>query len=138
MSSDQTDSQPPLEPWYLRYQLVFRDYDQIAVVVTLVASVLVMTVYLGYRSYRHRQFIDIDRLPKRELKYQIDINSADWPEIANLPGIGPKLARAIVAHRAEFGDFSTAEALDDVAGIGPAKLDRLKKFLAPIEPAANE
>ncbi|HHK42337.1 MAG TPA: helix-hairpin-helix domain-containing protein, partial [Planctomycetaceae bacterium] len=31
--------------------------------------------------------------------YQVDINRASWPELTLLPGIGPTLAKRIVAER---------------------------------------
>jgi competence protein ComEA len=60
---------------------------------------------------------------------KIDINSASADELDELPGIGPKLAQAIVEHRKAHGAFSSIEALLDVPGIGEAKLEALRGLI---------
>lgn len=56
----------------------------------------------------------------------LDVNSATASQLEELPGIGPSLATAIVAYRAEHGPFGSLEALEDVPGIGPSKLEQLR------------
>lgn len=60
---------------------------------------------------------------------RVDINSAAAAELAALPGLGEALAARIVAWRAENGPFSSVEALLEVPGIGPGKLDGLRDRL---------
>ncbi len=57
---------------------------------------------------------------------KLDINSATAAELETLPGIGEGLAARIVAYREEHGPFLSVEQLDDVYGIGPAKLAALR------------
>lgn len=59
----------------------------------------------------------------------VDPNTADRAAWDRLPGIGPRTAEAILAHRAAHGPFESAEALLDVRGIGPRTLERLRPFL---------
>ncbi len=47
----------------------------------------------------------------------IDVNSAPAAELACLPGIGEKKARAIIEYREQNGPFSAAEDLAQVDGI---------------------
>lgn len=56
----------------------------------------------------------------------VDINTATAEELDTLTGIGPALAQAIVDYRAEHGDFTSAEDLLAVKGIGEAKLAELR------------
>lgn len=56
----------------------------------------------------------------------VDLNTADVAALEALPGIGPATASAIVAHRELHGPFPSVDALGDVRGIGPAKLDALR------------
>lgn len=56
----------------------------------------------------------------------IDVNTAPAAQLDELPGIGPSLAAAIIAHRIEHGPFATLDALEQVPGIGPSKLSRLR------------
>lgn len=59
----------------------------------------------------------------------VDVNAAEAAELDDLPGIGPTLAAAIVRHREQHGPFRTIDALLDVPGIGPAKLDVLRPLV---------
>lgn len=56
----------------------------------------------------------------------ININEADEQKLSELPGIGPAMARKIIAYRDEHGLFSHIEELQKVKGIGPAKYKELQ------------
>ncbi|MCS6870563.1 MAG: helix-hairpin-helix domain-containing protein [Anaerolineae bacterium] len=53
---------------------------------------------------------------------QIRINTASEQELMQLPGVGPALAREIIAYRQQYGRFRTLSDLDNVKGVGPARL----------------
>jgi len=55
----------------------------------------------------------------------LNLNQATAVELEGLPGIGPSLARRIVADREARGPFAAVQALDRVPGIGPALVGRL-------------
>jgi competence protein ComEA len=59
----------------------------------------------------------------------INVNTATQEELEALPGIGPALAARIVEHRNQHGPFASVEALVDVSGIGPAKLDVIRDLV---------
>ena len=59
----------------------------------------------------------------------VNVNRATAVELEALPGIGPALARRIVADREAQGPFATVAALDRVSGIGPALLARLERLV---------
>ncbi|MBI5512011.1 MAG: helix-hairpin-helix domain-containing protein [Deltaproteobacteria bacterium] len=59
----------------------------------------------------------------------LDLNRAAAADLELLEGVGPKLARAIVADREANGPFVSYEALDRVRGVGAATLGRLRPFL---------
>lgn len=63
---------------------------------------------------------------------QIDINSADWPELALLPDIGETMAKRIAEDRREKGKFSSPQDLARVKGIGPKTIENLAPYVAPI------
>ncbi|WP_161958440.1 helix-hairpin-helix domain-containing protein [Ornithinimicrobium cavernae] len=56
----------------------------------------------------------------------ININTADQAVLEELPGVGPVTAAAIVQWRTEHGQFSTADELLEVSGIGEATLEKLR------------
>ncbi len=60
---------------------------------------------------------------------RIDINTASAAELEALPGIGPKLAREIVAYRKEHGRFRARRDLMQVKGIGEKTYEKLEDFI---------
>jgi competence protein ComEA len=56
---------------------------------------------------------------------RIDVDRAGARELERLPGVGPGLARKIVADRDARGPFGGLAGLDRVPGIGPALLARI-------------
>jgi competence protein ComEA len=59
----------------------------------------------------------------------LDLNAASAAALEALPGIGPRTAAAIVAHRERHGPFASVEALLDVRGIGPATLGEIRPLV---------
>ena len=60
----------------------------------------------------------------------VDINTAAAAALQDLPGVGPVIAAAIEEHRANHGPYDSVDALLDVTGIGPAKLDQLRPHVS--------
>lgn len=59
----------------------------------------------------------------------IDLNRATAGELDELPGVGPATAQAIVAHRDANGPFASVDDLEQVRGIGPAKLESIRPLV---------
>lgn len=66
------------------------------------------------------------------LSIPLDPDSLSIDEWEALPGIGASLARAIVNDRQKYGDFRGLEGLARVPGIGPGKIDKIRKYFAAI------
>lgn len=80
---------------------------------------------------------------REEVTLRIDPNVATWWELAELPGIGETKARAIIAYREQFRSdalhddpdavpppaFANAEDLDNVKGIGPVTVEKMRPLL---------
>jgi len=77
----------------------------------------------------HRDSV-IERARPLEAGEKIDVDRAGVRELERLPGVGPALARKLVAYREEHGPFGGPEGLDRVPGIGPAMLGRIGKSVA--------
>ncbi|MFH0886947.1 MAG: helix-hairpin-helix domain-containing protein [bacterium] len=60
----------------------------------------------------------------------VNINRASESELDSLPGVGPAMAKKIIAFRSERGSFSKADDLMKVPGIGQKKFDKLKSRIA--------
>lgn len=65
---------------------------------------------------------------------RIDLDHAPAAEIARLPRVGMRLAKAIVADRSQRGPFGRLEALDRVPGIGPGLLAAIAPHVRFDEP----
>jgi comEA protein len=59
----------------------------------------------------------------------ININTATAEQLDLLPGIGPAKARAIIEYRETYGRFETPEQLMEVKGIGQKTFERLKDLI---------
>ncbi|TVQ96993.1 MAG: RNA-binding transcriptional accessory protein [Spirochaetaceae bacterium] len=59
----------------------------------------------------------------------VDLNSAGWPLLAYVSGVGPKLARAIVQRRVACGGFAGRAELLSVPGLGPKAFEQCAGFL---------
>ena len=59
----------------------------------------------------------------------VSLNRSDVNELQLIPGIGPKKAEAIIAHREEIGRFQTIEQLTDVPGIGEKTLESIRPYV---------
>ena len=60
----------------------------------------------------------------------IPVNLAGEELLATIPGIGPELARRIVAERSRSGPFRMADELTGVAGIGPRRAQQIAPYLS--------
>lgn len=61
-------------------------------------------------------------------KGQININTAEKPELETLPGIGPKMADKIIEHR-QKESFNSIEDIKGVSGIGEKKYEEIKNLI---------
>lgn len=72
---------------------------------------------------------------RRMLRRPLDLNRATRAQLAQVPGLGPLLADAIVRYREQFGAFVEVWELQSVAGTSPARLGRILPFVT-VQPVA--
>ncbi len=58
---------------------------------------------------------------------RFDLNAVGAEELAKVPGLGGEVAKALVEARARLGGFTTWEEVDEVPGVGPARLATLRQ-----------
>ena len=69
---------------------------------------------------------EVAQLAEETANRSININTATSAELQRLSGIGPVLSQRIVDYRKRHGHFKSVEALDDVPGIGPKRLEAVR------------
>jgi competence protein ComEA len=119
--------EPPRWP-----RLVLRRADQAVAAAVLAVSLVAIGGWLVAQRRLSGRLIDIDRAEPIAVEFKIDVNHADWPELALMPNIGEQLARRIIADREERGAFRDLADLRRVRGIGPKTLESMRPFLLPI------
>ncbi|MGB7284298.1 MAG: helix-hairpin-helix domain-containing protein [Candidatus Acidiferrum sp.] len=72
----------------------------------------------------------------------ININTATSEELQQVPGIGPVTAEKILQMRKSYGLFKSVDDLRAIRGIGPKRLEKMRKYLtvgraAPATKPAN-
>ena len=60
---------------------------------------------------------------------KIDLNTAGIGELTLLPGIGRETALRIIEYRMENGAYGRVDELINVYGIGPKKLEKIRKYV---------
>ena len=122
---------PPGPAWLLRRA------DQ-AVVAALVLIAMASTAgwWVSQGGFAGR-LIEVERAEPCSAAFVVDPNTAEWPELIQLPGIGETLAQRIVESRRTEGPFFDHADLMRVRGIGPKTLDRISPYLRPMADGAD-
>ena len=116
---------------------VLRRADQAVVASLVVMALVAMAVYWVVQGGPRGGLVEIDRAAPLVARFQVDVNKAEWPELAQLPEVGETLARRIVESREESGAFGDLNDLRRVRGIGPRTLERMKPYLLPMPGREN-
>jgi competence protein ComEA len=111
---------------------LLRRMDQAAVASLVLFALVGMGVYWFIHGGHRGELIEIHGAEPLTARYLVDINAAEWPELAELPEIGETLARRIVESRGAAGPFGDHDDLLRVNGIGPRTLERLRPYLLPM------
>ena len=72
---------------------------------------------------------------KKPPLHPVNLNTATSAELQQVPGIGPSTAEKILQARKSYGSFKSVDDLQAIKGIGPKKLDKMRKYLTVNKPA---
>lgn len=72
---------------------------------------------------------DVQQMVEQRDSLKVNINLADEQTLEKLPRIGPVMAKRIIAHRENYGYFTSIQDLLEVKGIGPATASQLKPHI---------
>ena len=114
---------------------LIRRAEQLFLAIVVALSLAAMMVAWAFQQGQRQGLIEIERAEPVDIQYLVDINSAGWPELAQLPQIGETLARRIVESREAEGPFRDHDDLQRVRGIGPKTLEGIQPYLLPMPDA---
>ena len=73
---------------------------------------------------------------KKPPEKPINLNTATAEELQQVPGIGPATAAKILQMRKSYGAFKSVDDLKAIKGIGPKRLEKMRKYLTVGKTAA--
>jgi competence protein ComEA len=127
-----SDSPPESGP----HSPLLRRLDQLAIAGLCALGLLALAVYwLAHRGLSGR-LIEFDRVDPLTVQFQVDVNTAELPELINIPEVGDTLGQRIIDYRRQNGPFTNVDQLRHVKGIGSKTLEKIKPYLLPINPPA--
>jgi competence ComEA-like helix-hairpin-helix protein len=80
-------------------------------------------------------FVALSSANKKPPTQPININSADSSQLQLVPGIGPSTAEKILQMCKSYGAFKSVNDLMAIRGIGPKRLEKMRKYLTVGKPA---
>ncbi|MGJ8454123.1 ComEA family DNA-binding protein [Pseudothermotoga sp. U03pept] len=66
---------------------------------------------------------------RKTVEFPIDVNSASYEDLLEIPGIGPAKAKAVIQFREQNGPFATVDDLTKVSGIGRVTVQRIAPYV---------
>jgi competence ComEA-like helix-hairpin-helix protein len=75
---------------------------------------------------------------KKPPAHPVNINTAGATELQQVPGIGPSTAQKILDTRKSYGAFKSVDDLLAIKGIGPKKLEKMRKYLTVSKPPSKK
>jgi competence protein ComEA len=108
---------------------LLRRAEQGTVAILVAAGLVSMVGWWLYRGGASGRTVEIEKAKSQTAQFQVDINKAQWPELATLPGVGRKLAERIVQSRETDGPFRDNDDLRRVRGVGVRTLENIRPYL---------
>jgi len=107
-------------------------------VVTLLLGVLLLLPGIATATDRKTALEPPGVAATKELPQKLDLNRVSREELVGVPGIGPRMAQAIVDLRSKKGSFTRIEELLEVSGIKERKLASIAGYLqiVPLQTSA--
>jgi competence ComEA-like helix-hairpin-helix protein len=93
----------------------------------LVLSLFLVFLFLACVSFAN----------KKPPLHPVNLNTATSSQLQEVPGIGPVTADKILKMRKSYGPFKSVDDLRAIKGIGPKRLEKMRKYLTVGKPSAK-
>ena len=82
-------------------------------------------------------FAQVGEAKKKPPLHPINLNTATSEQLQEVPGIGPATAEKILKMRKSYGAFQSVDDLRAIKGIGPKRIEKMRKYLTVAKPSAK-
>ena len=124
-------SRPPSKgSWQL-----LRRADQLGVAVLVLSGLAATAAWWIGQGGLHGRLLEVERTAPQTALFRVNLNTAEWSELAQIPGLGEVLARRIVEYRTAHGPWQDVRDLQKVRGIGPKIFAAIRPYLVLAAPA---
>lgn len=113
---------------------LLRRLDQLAIAGLCAWALVAVALYWLAHGGLSGRLIEIDRVDPLTAQFQVDVNTAELPELINIPDVGNTIGQRIIDYRQQNGPFKNFDQLRHIKGIGPKTLEKIKPYLLPISP----
>ena len=83
--------------------------------------------FVSFKDQPEEDYYDSNYEEAPDKQPRININRANWQEFTTIKGIGEKTAKLIIKYREEVGQIEKIEELLKVKGVGPKRINLIKK-----------
>lgn len=107
-----------------------RANDQITISLLVGLGALGVAIGFANIAWNKGGLVQIESMPQNVQSFRVDLNEADWTEIAALPTMGEVMAKRVVAFRESNGQIDSLASLAQIHGIGPKTIAKIEPFIA--------
>jgi comEA protein len=94
---------------------------------------LISAIFLAFCVFTAPAFAN-----KKPPATPVNLNTATSEQLQQVPGIGPSTADKILQFRKSYGAFKSVDDLRAVRGIGPKRLEKMRKYLVVAKTPARK
>lgn len=96
----------------------------------LICIAVYVGVFIGRNTTSDTVYLSKVDAYTADLQFQpINLNTAAMDDLTTLPGVGPKLSKAIIEYRDKYGDYVDVDELLDVDGMSNELYNSIKEYV---------
>lgn len=96
----------------------------------IAVSAIALIFCHGYPAMAAKHDKNLPTKPAVQAAVPISINHADVNQLGTIKGVGPSMAKAILAYRDKHGKFDSIDDLIKIKGIGTKLLKKISPYIS--------